>query len=151
MISQQYPGSNLETYTHPERLTAIVDRLMLEPVKGVRWMLPTAVTTDQLTPVHDTDYVAHIESLKGASCWLSKDTTAVSPGSVEAAGLAAGAMLDKIPVAIKEFQRKEALAPRAKQIAITSKNNTTDSAMTSPNVAHDLHTLGVATHIHGDV
>ncbi|WP_223793617.1 histone deacetylase [Marinobacter sp. F4216] len=99
MINLQYPGSNLETYTHPERperLTTIVDRLMLEPVEGVRWMLPTAVTTDQLARVHDKDYVAHIESLKGDSCWLSKDTTAVSPGSVEAADLSAGAGISAV-------------------------------------------------------
>ncbi|MDZ7781439.1 MAG: hypothetical protein U5K56_00300 [Halioglobus sp.] len=93
MIALQYPSSNLETYSHPERpdrLTAIVDRLMLDPIEGVRWMLPTAASTAQLERVHDKTYVAHIESLEGESCWLAKDTTAVSPGSVEAARLAAG-------------------------------------------------------------
>lgn len=109
MITLQYPGSNLETYSHPERperLTAIVDRLMLEPIEGVRWELPMAATTAQLERVHNKAYVAHIESLKGDSCWLSKDTTAVSPGSVEAACLAAGAGISAVEaVATGEARR----------------------------------------------
>ncbi|TVP57460.1 MAG: histone deacetylase [Halomonadaceae bacterium] len=93
MIGLQYPNSNLETYSHPERpdrVTAIVDRLLLEPIEGVRWLLPTAASTTQLKQVHDADYVAYIESLEGQSCWLAEDTTAVSPESVAAARLAAG-------------------------------------------------------------
>ena len=99
MITLQYPGSDLQTYSHPERpdrLTAIVDRLMLEPIEGVRWMLPSAATTAQLERVHDKNYVAKIESLAGESCWLAKDTTAISPGSVEAASLAAGAGISAV-------------------------------------------------------
>ncbi|MFN2361137.1 MAG: histone deacetylase [Marinobacter sp.] len=99
MIALQYPNSNLETYSHPERpdrLTAIVDRLMLDPIEGVRWMLPTAASTAQLERVHDKTYVGHIESLEGESCWLAKDTTAVSPGSVEAACLSAGAGISAV-------------------------------------------------------
>jgi acetoin utilization deacetylase AcuC-like enzyme len=56
MISLQYPVRNLETHSHPERpgrLTAIVDRLMLDPIEGVRWILPTAASTAQLERVHE--------------------------------------------------------------------------------------------------
>jgi len=99
MIKLQYPNANLDTYSHPERpgrLTAIVDRLLLEPIDGVRWMLPAPASSTQLERAHDASYVAHIESLDGQSHWLSKDTTAVSPGSVMAARLAAGSGISAI-------------------------------------------------------
>ncbi|WP_372985323.1 histone deacetylase [Marinobacter sp.] len=99
MIELQYPNANLDTYTHPERperLTAIVDRLLMDPIDGMRWMLPAPASAIQLERAHDADYVAHIESLDGKSGWLSKDTTAVSPGSVTAARLAAGSGISAI-------------------------------------------------------
>jgi acetoin utilization deacetylase AcuC-like enzyme len=109
MIELQYPNSNLETYSHPERperLTAIVDRLLLEPIDGVRWMLPATASATQLERTHDAAYVAHIESLDGQSGWLAKDTTAVSPGSVIAARLAAGSGISAIEaIAAGEAQR----------------------------------------------
>lgn len=109
MIALQYPNSSLETYSHPERpdrVTAIVDRLLLEPIDGVRWTLPAAASITQLEQVHDATYVAHIESLEGQSCWLAKDTTAVSPGSVAAARLAAGSGISAVnAIAAGEAQR----------------------------------------------
>ena len=99
MIALQYPDASLETYSHPERpdrLTAIVDRLLLEPIDGVRWMLPTLATARQLEQAHDAAYVAHIQSLDGESGWLAEDTTAVSPDSVVAAGLAAGSGISAV-------------------------------------------------------
>lgn len=39
MITLQYPDANLDTYSHPERpgrLTSIADRLLFEPIDGVR-------------------------------------------------------------------------------------------------------------------
>ncbi|MEX2490008.1 MAG: histone deacetylase [Pseudomonadales bacterium] len=109
MIELQYPNSNLDTYSHPERperLTAIVDRLLIEPIDDVRWMLPTPASATQLERAHDAAYVAHIESLDGQSGWLAKDTTAVSPGSVTAARLAAGAGISAIEaIATGEAQR----------------------------------------------
>jgi len=109
MIELQYPNSNLDTYSHPERperLTAIVDRLLLEPIDGVRWMLPAPASAAQLERAHDAAYVAHIESLDGESGWLAKDTTAVSPGSVMAARLAAGSGISAIEaIAATEARR----------------------------------------------
>jgi acetoin utilization deacetylase AcuC-like enzyme len=109
MIELQYPNSNMDTYSHPERperLTAIVDRLLLEPIDGVRWMLPAPASAIQLEMAHDAAYVAHIESLDGQSGWLSEDTTAVSPGSVLAARLAVGSGISAIEaVAAGEAKR----------------------------------------------
>jgi acetoin utilization deacetylase AcuC-like enzyme len=99
MIALQYPAANLATYSHPERperLTAIVDRLFLEPIDDVRWMLPVPASAAQLEQAHDAAYVASIQSLEGQSGWLAEDTTAVSPGSVVAAGLTAGAGISAI-------------------------------------------------------
>jgi acetoin utilization deacetylase AcuC-like enzyme len=99
MIELQYPNANLDTYSHPERpdrLNVIVDRLLNVPIDGVRWMLPALASVTQLERAHDAAYVAHIESLDGQSGWLAKDTTAVSPGSVTAARLAAGSGISAI-------------------------------------------------------
>lgn len=49
-----------------------------------------AVSRAELERVHSVDHVAFIDSLTGVSRWLAQDTTAVSPGSVTAARLAAG-------------------------------------------------------------
>jgi acetoin utilization deacetylase AcuC-like enzyme len=69
-------------------------------------MLPAPASAPQLERVHDAAYVAHIESLDGQSCWLSKDTTAISSGSVTAARLAAGAGISAIEaIANGEAQR----------------------------------------------
>lgn len=99
MIAHQYPESSLETYAYPERperLTAIVERLKAEPVDGQGWRAPMPVTHAQLQRVHSVEYLAYIESLVGASGWLAQDTTAVSPESVVAARLAAGAGISAI-------------------------------------------------------
>ena len=94
MIAHQYPDASLESYSHPERparLTAIVDRLRAEPIDGLHWRTLSAVSPVQLQRVHTRTYLDFIESLAGRSGWLAQDTTAVSPDSVAAARLAAGA------------------------------------------------------------
>ncbi|MGB7756112.1 MAG: histone deacetylase [Salinisphaera sp.] len=109
MIALQYPDANLASYSHPERperLTAIVDRLLLEPIDGMRWVLPAAATARQLEQAHDAAYVAHIQSLDGQSGWLAQDTTAVSPGSVVAAGLAAGSGISALEAVVAGDARR---------------------------------------------
>lgn len=99
MIARQYPDSSLETYVYPERpqrLTVIVERLLAEPIDGLCWRVPTPATHAQLQRVHSAAHVAYIESLAGESHWLAQDTTAVSPDSVLAAQLAAGAGIDAV-------------------------------------------------------
>ena len=99
MIAHQYPEASLETYAYPERperLIAIVERLLADPVDGQSWRRPTPATRAQLERVHSAAHLAYIESLVGGSRWLAQDTTAVSPESVAAARLAAGAGVNAV-------------------------------------------------------
>lgn len=75
---------------HPARLTAIQQLLALEPVPGVSFETGLIATREQLSRVHTVSYLDSIYRLRGKSAWLDVDTTAVSPGSVEAAEVAAG-------------------------------------------------------------
>ncbi len=75
---------------HPGRLRAIVDYLNANPMEGVQFEHANAATREQLAKVHTTAYLEHIFALRGQHAWLDVDTTAVSPGSVEAAEVAAG-------------------------------------------------------------
>lgn len=78
---------------HPEkpaRLSAVVEALRHAPPRGVEWAEPRPANREQLLRIHDPRYVDEILSLAGRSARLDADTS-VSPGSVEAALLAAGA------------------------------------------------------------
>ena len=75
---------------HPGRLTAIMDLLSRESIPGVRVESGKAATRKQLSRVHTTSYLEHIFALRDKNAWLDVDTTAVSPGSVKAAEVAAG-------------------------------------------------------------
>lgn len=75
---------------HAGRLTAIHHLLQLEPVPGVAFETGKAATREQLGRVHTSSYLDHIFDLRGKNAWLDVDTTAVSPGSVDAAEVAAG-------------------------------------------------------------
>ena len=75
---------------HPGRISAIRDRLDQDPIAGISFKEGAIATRDQLARVHTTAYLDQIERMRGKSAWLDTDTTAVSPGSVEAAEVAAG-------------------------------------------------------------
>ena len=75
---------------HPGRLTAVLDLLEREPVPGVRLEAGRVATRAELARVHTTSYLDGIYAMRGENAWLDMDTTAVSPGSVEAAEVAAG-------------------------------------------------------------
>jgi len=75
---------------HPGRLSAIKTYLDENPVPGTHFTSGPSATYEQLSRVHTTSYLDHIFSLAGESAWLDRDTTAVSPGSIEAATAAAG-------------------------------------------------------------
>jgi len=75
---------------HPERPERLAT--LLQWVHGRPLAKPQAATTAQLERVHDPRYVASINSLRGRFGQLDPDT-AVSPHSVEAAHLAAGAAI----------------------------------------------------------
>lgn len=94
LMAEQYPDKDFTDFAHPERpqrLTAIIEKLRAEPVSGTRWILAQPAEPLELTRVHSRKHVDLIEALAGRSCWLDVDTTAVSPDSVRAAKLAAGA------------------------------------------------------------
>ena len=75
---------------HPGRLEAICTRLAAEPIPGVRFAAGRAATMEQLNRVHTRSFLEDVYALRGQNAWLDVDTTAVSPGSVEAAEVAAG-------------------------------------------------------------
>ncbi|WP_435099450.1 histone deacetylase family protein [Arhodomonas sp. AD133] len=75
---------------HPGRITAILELLEREPVAGLRYGEGRAATHEELGRVHTAGYLDAIYRLRGQNAWLDVDTTAVSPGSVEAAEIAAG-------------------------------------------------------------
>nr|WP_305907276.1 histone deacetylase [Methylomarinum sp. Ch1-1]MDP4520013.1 histone deacetylase [Methylomarinum sp. Ch1-1] len=75
---------------HPGRLTAIKKYLDENPVPGVHFTSGPSATYEQLSRVHTTSYLDDIFSLAGKRVWLDRDTTAVSPDSIQAATAAAG-------------------------------------------------------------
>ncbi|MDR9468894.1 histone deacetylase [Marinospirillum sp.] len=75
---------------HPGRLSAIKKYLDEHPIPGIHLAAGPSATYEQLSRVHTTSYLDHIFSLAGESAWLDRDTTAVSPDSINAATAAAG-------------------------------------------------------------
>ena len=95
---------------HPGRLTAIRRYLDENPIPGIHFTSGPTSTYEQLSRVHTTSYLDHIFSLAGESAWLDRDTTAVSPGSIEAATAAAGNAIAAVESVInKESQSAFAL------------------------------------------
>ncbi|MGM0555702.1 MAG: histone deacetylase family protein [Myxococcota bacterium] len=79
----------------PDRLRAIRDRLRGADHSFLDWQQPSAATREQVERIHTTDHVDAVEALRGESGRLDPDTV-VSPKSVEAAYLAAGAAIDAV-------------------------------------------------------
>lgn len=90
---------------HPGRLTAIMELLAREPIPGVRIATGRKATRKQLARVHTTSFLDHIYALRSQSAWLDVDTTAVSPGSVEAAEVAAGTAIAAVEAVVKGESR----------------------------------------------
>lgn len=85
----------------PERLEAIASGLVPLPA-GARMRAPKRpATVDELARVHDRGYIEAILALRGKSARLDEDT-AVSPGSVDAALLAAGAGIELVDDVLDE-------------------------------------------------
>ncbi|WP_280546486.1 histone deacetylase [Halomonas sp. 11-S5] len=85
---------------HPARLTAIRHLLELEPLPGVIFEAGMPATREQLGRVHTNSYLNSIYQLRGKSAWLDVDTTAVSPGSVDAAEVAAGTAIAAVEAVV---------------------------------------------------
>lgn len=86
---------------HPGRITAIMELLAREPIPGVRIEPGKAATLEQLNRVHTTSFLDDIFSLRDKNAWLDVDTTAVSPGSVEAAEVAAGTAIAAVDAVVE--------------------------------------------------
>jgi acetoin utilization deacetylase AcuC-like enzyme len=89
---------------HPERaarLEAIDAELRLAPIANVVFAKPQAAARDAIRRAHDERYVSFIESLRDRTARLDADT-AVSPHSVDAAYLAAGAAIDAVNAVMRE-------------------------------------------------
>jgi acetoin utilization deacetylase AcuC-like enzyme len=77
----------------PERLDAVEAGLAHALAKQQGWFTSRldarAATREQLARVHDTEYLDQLQSIRGRSGYLDSDTF-ISPGSLDAAELAAG-------------------------------------------------------------
>lgn len=79
----------------PKRLSRIVDTLQANPVAGTSWRHACPATDDELTAVHTPDHVARLAALNGSDARIDPDTV-MSPGSWDAARLAAGAAVQAV-------------------------------------------------------
>lgn len=87
---------------HPGRLSEIKSYLDDHPIAGVQVRTGAKPASyDQLARVHTTSYLDHIFSLAGERAWLDRDTTAVSPGSIDAATAAAGNAIAAVESVVK--------------------------------------------------
>ena len=85
----------------PERLRAILDELGRRRIEGLHCATPRPAGRECIERVHRAAYIDEIEALQGRSAQLDADT-AVSPGSIDAAHLAAGAAVDGVEAVVKE-------------------------------------------------
>lgn len=85
---------------HPGRLTAVLDALARTPVEGLSLHSGSLATRAQLARVHTMSFLDDLDSLRDSSAWLDTDTTAVSPGSVEAAEVAAGTAMAAVEAVV---------------------------------------------------
>jgi acetoin utilization deacetylase AcuC-like enzyme len=83
----------------PERLATLIDDFAARPMPGVTQVRPRAATRDELQLVHTERHVAALGALSGQRARLDPDTV-VSPGSWEAALLAAGAAVGAVEAVV---------------------------------------------------
>ena len=94
-------GAKWKYPEHPGRLTAITELLHREPIPGVQFANGRVASREELGRVHTTSYLEDIFVLRGQNAWLDIDTTAVSPGSVEAAEVAAGTAIAAVEAVVE--------------------------------------------------
>ena len=77
----------------PERLRALHESLTTDAPSSIEWSEPTPATHTDCARVHTNEYLDLLESVRGKHARLDPDT-AVSPKSLDAAYLAAGAAIE---------------------------------------------------------
>ncbi|MFP3940591.1 MAG: histone deacetylase [Thermoanaerobaculia bacterium] len=99
----QPPAVGSGVWAHPERpdrIGAARDLLEAQPVPGLVWSGAEGAPREALERVHRPYYLDYIESLRGKTEVIDPDTTAVSPRTVEAARVAAGAALRAVEAVV---------------------------------------------------
>jgi acetoin utilization deacetylase AcuC-like enzyme len=86
---------------HPGRIQAVLDMLAQEPIDGVSLQAGREASREELARVHATTYLDKVFKLDGQHAWLDVDTTAVSPGSLEAARVAAGTAISAVEAVVQ--------------------------------------------------
>lgn len=84
------PGKAWIHPERPERLAGAVALLQQNPVSGACWHAGLPATDEDILRVHSRSHLDAMLALRGQYRLLDPDTTAVSPGSIDAALLAAG-------------------------------------------------------------
>lgn len=91
---------------HPERAERLrAARRALAALPGISWRRPRSATADVLASAHDPDYIAALLATRGRPAILDEDTS-TSAGSVDAALLAAGAVLDGVDAVLDGPDRR---------------------------------------------
>jgi acetoin utilization deacetylase AcuC-like enzyme len=80
----------------PERLSAMLETARQIDDGRIAWPVPPRADDEALARVHTAAHLRRLAELSGRNRMLSLDTTAVSPGSVNAARRAAGAAMTAV-------------------------------------------------------
>jgi len=79
----------------PDRLRAIAEKLRVRPIPGTHLVAPSPVSLEVAMRVHTPGYVERVSAMRGKRASFDADTH-TSPGSVDAAFLAAGAAVEAV-------------------------------------------------------
>ncbi|MEM6991725.1 MAG: histone deacetylase [Myxococcota bacterium] len=85
----------------PDRLRAVVEHFRRRPIEGTRTEAPTEASLEAVARVHPAEHIQRIEDARGQTRSLDPDTH-ISPGSVAAARLAAGAGIAAVDAVMSE-------------------------------------------------
>ncbi len=91
-VSDEALGRRWVHPERPERITAVMEHLEQNAVPGVAFAPATIAPSESLQRVHTPEHLGYLDELRGRTAWVNVDTTAVSPGSIDAAEVAAGAV-----------------------------------------------------------
>jgi acetoin utilization deacetylase AcuC-like enzyme len=105
--SHDAPGGALWTHPErPERLSAVRELLDEQPIEGIRLTDARPAAIETLARVHRLYYLDYIDSLRGTTQMIDPDTTAVSPRTVDAAKMAAGAAVRAVDAVFESDSRR---------------------------------------------